>query len=116
VYDSGKASGSTLGYDSGSDSAKVPGSDSAKESGTISGKNLGKRPDKNSGKVDGQDKNVQDKETSLLRVRDLFIHVNIKFIQDRFNKEIKLNPSQIKGSIRVEGGDLKESEPRRILR
>jgi hypothetical protein len=39
---------------------------------------------------------VQDKETSLLRVRDLFVHGNIKFIQDQFNKEIKLNPSQIK--------------------
>jgi hypothetical protein len=57
---------------------------------------------------------VQDKETSLLRVRDLFVHRNIKFIQDRFNKEMKLNPSQIKGSIQVDGGDLKVSEPRKI--
>jgi hypothetical protein len=75
--------------------------------GTISGKNSGKRPGKksgkelpdrvkNSGKEAGQDKNVQDKKTSLLRVRDLFVHGNIKFIQDQFNKEIKLNPSQIK--------------------
>jgi hypothetical protein len=48
------------------------------------------------GKEASQDKNVQDKETSLLRVRDLFVHRNIKLIQDRFNKEIKLNPSQIK--------------------
>jgi hypothetical protein len=61
-----------------------------------------------------QDKNVQDKEASLLRVRDLFVHENIKFIQDRFNKEIKL-PSQIKRVNLVEG-DLKESEPRRITR
>jgi hypothetical protein len=44
----------------------------------------------------GQDKNVQDKETSLRRVRDLFVHGNIKFIQDRFNMEIKLNLSQIR--------------------
>jgi hypothetical protein len=28
-----------------------------------------------------RDQNVQDKETSLL-VRDLFVHGNIKFIQD----------------------------------
>jgi hypothetical protein len=63
-----------------------------------------------------QDKNMQDKETSLLWVRYLFVHGNIKFIQDRFSKEIKLNPSRIKGLIRVEGGDLKESEPRRIRR
>jgi uncharacterized protein YcfJ len=109
-----------LGYDSGSDSGKFPGSDSGKESGTIlgktpgntlgydsgsdfgkesgtsSGKNLGKHPGKNSGKEVGQDENVQDKDSSLLRVRDHFVHRNIKFIQDRFNKEIKLNPSQIK--------------------
>jgi hypothetical protein len=48
---------------------------------------------------------VQDKENSLLRVRDLFVHKNIKFIQDRFNKEMKLNPSQIEWSIQAEGGD-----------
>jgi hypothetical protein len=64
----------------------------------------------------GQDKNVQDNETSLLQVRDLFVHKNIKFIQDQFNKEMKLNLSQIKGSIQVEGGDLKESKPRKIPR
>jgi hypothetical protein len=52
---------------------------------------------------------VQDKETSLLQVRDIFLHRNIKFIQDQFNMEIKLNPSQIKGLIRVEVGDLNES-------
>jgi hypothetical protein len=51
---------------------------------------------KDSGKEAGQDKNVQDKGTSLLQVRDLFVHGNIKFIRDRFNKEIKLNPSQIR--------------------
>jgi hypothetical protein len=39
---------------------------------------------------------MQDKETSFIRVRDLFVHMNIKFIQDRFNKEMKLNLSQIK--------------------
>jgi hypothetical protein len=61
-----------------------------------------------------QDKNVQDKEASLLRVRDLFVHGNIKFIQDRFKKEIKL-PSQIK-RVNLVKGDLKESEPRRITR
>jgi hypothetical protein len=33
------------------------------------------------GKEASQDKNVQDKETSLLRVRDLFVHRNIKLIQ-----------------------------------
>jgi hypothetical protein len=44
----------------------------------------------------GQDRNMRDKETFLLRVRDLFVHGNIKFIQDRFNTEIKLNLSQIK--------------------
>jgi hypothetical protein len=33
---------------------------------------------------------VNDKETSLLQVRDLFVHRNNKFIQDRFSKEIKL--------------------------
>jgi hypothetical protein len=48
------------------------------------------------GKEAGQDKNVRDKENSLLQVRDLFVHRNIKFIQDRFNKEINLNLSQIK--------------------
>jgi hypothetical protein len=64
----------------------------------------------------GQDKNVQDKETSLLRVTDHFVHRNIKFIQDRFSMEIKLNLSQVIGSIQVEGGDLKESEPRKIPR
>jgi hypothetical protein len=37
---------------------------------------------KDSGKEAGQDKNVQDKRTSLLRVRDLFVHGNIKFIRD----------------------------------
>jgi hypothetical protein len=63
----------------------------------MSGKNLGKCPGKKSGKEAGQDKNVQDKESSLLRVRELFVYGNIKFIQDRFNKEIKLNLSQIKG-------------------
>jgi hypothetical protein len=62
--------GNTLGYDSGSDLGKVPGSDSGKESGTISSKEV------------GQDKNMQDKETSFLQVRDLFVHRNIKFIQD----------------------------------
>jgi hypothetical protein len=51
---------------------------------------------KNSGKEAEQNKNTRDKETSLLWVRDLFVHRNIKFIQDRFNKEIMLNPSQIK--------------------
>jgi hypothetical protein len=51
---------------------------------------------KDSGKEAEQDKNVQDKGTSLLQVRDLFVHGNIKFIRDRFNKEIKLNPSQIR--------------------
>jgi hypothetical protein len=99
-YDSGKESGTnlsknlgnTLGYNSG----KVLGSDSGKESGTISGKNLGKCLGKNSGKEVGQDKNMQDKETSLLQVRDPFVHRSIKFIQDWFNNEIKLNPSQIK--------------------
>jgi hypothetical protein len=40
------------------------------------------RPGKDLGKEAGQDKNVQDKGTSLLRVRDLFVHGNIKFIQD----------------------------------
>jgi hypothetical protein len=64
----------------------------------------------------GQEKNVQDNETSLLQVRDLFVHKNIKFIQDQFNKEMKLNLSQIKGSIQVEGGDLKESKPMKIPR
>jgi hypothetical protein len=64
----------------------------------------------------GQEKNVQDNETSLLQVRDLFVHKNIKFIQDQFNKEMKLNLSQIKGSIQVEGGDLKESKPTKIPR
>jgi hypothetical protein len=59
---------------------------------------------------------VQDKETSLLWVRDHFVHRNIKFIQGRFNKDMMLNPSQIKGSIHIEGGDLKESEPRKIPR
>jgi hypothetical protein len=63
---------------------------------TISGKNPGKRLGKDLGKEAGQDKNVQDKETSLLRVRDIFVRGNIKFIQDRFNKEIKLNSSRIK--------------------
>jgi hypothetical protein len=62
------------------------------ESGIISGKILGK----DSGKEVGQDKNVQGKGTSLLRVRDIFVHGNIKFIRDRFNKEIKLNPNQIR--------------------
>jgi hypothetical protein len=38
----------------------------------------------------------KDKETSVLRLRDLFVRRNIKFIQDQFNKEIKLNSSQIK--------------------
>jgi hypothetical protein len=70
------------------------------ELGTISGKNLGKRPGKKSGKDSGkevgQDKNVQDEETSLLWVRDLFVHGDIKFIQDRFNKEIELYTSQIR--------------------
>jgi hypothetical protein len=51
------------------------------------------RPGKDSGKEAGQDKNLQDDETSLLQGRDLFVHGNIKFIQDRFNKEIKLNLS-----------------------
>jgi hypothetical protein len=51
---------------------------------------------KDSGKEAEQDENVQDKGTSLLQVRDLFVHGNIKFIRDRFNKEIKLNPSQIR--------------------
>jgi hypothetical protein len=75
------------------DSGKVSGSDSGKESGTISGKNPGKRPGKKSGRElfdqvkprvrgSGKKKNVQDKKTSLLRVRDLFVHGNIKFIQD----------------------------------
>jgi hypothetical protein len=57
------------------------------------GKRLGKKSSKelldqlkNLGKEVGQDKNVQDKKTSLLRVRDLFVYRNIKFIQDRFNK------------------------------
>jgi hypothetical protein len=36
---------------------------------------------------------MQDKETSLFRVGDLFVHRNIKFIQGQFNKEIKLNLS-----------------------
>jgi hypothetical protein len=71
-----------------------------KELGTISGKNLGKRPGKKSGKDSGkevgQDQNVQDKEISLLWVRDLFVHGDIKFIQDRFNKEIELYPSRIR--------------------
>jgi hypothetical protein len=40
-------------------------------------------------------KSVQDKETFLLHVRYLFLHRNIKFTQDRFNKEMKLDPSQI---------------------
>jgi hypothetical protein len=39
---------------------------------------------------------MQDKETSFLRVRDLFVHGNIKFIQDQFNKERELNRSQIR--------------------
>jgi hypothetical protein len=56
---------------------------------------------------------VQDKVTSLHQVRDLFVHRNIKFIQNLFNKEMKLNLSQIKGSIQVECRDLKESEPRK---
>jgi hypothetical protein len=68
--------------------------------GTISGKNPGKRPGKKSGKDSdkevGQDKNVQDKETSLLWVRDIFVLRDIKFVQDWFSKEIKLNPSQIR--------------------
>jgi hypothetical protein len=96
-----------LRYDPGSDLGKVPGSDSNKESGTISGKNLGKCPSKKSGKKlpnrvknlgkeAGQDKNMRDKETSLLRVRDIFVPRNIEFIEGQFNKEIKLNPSQIK--------------------
>jgi hypothetical protein len=59
-----------------------PPSDTGKESGIISGKNPCKRPGKNSGKEAGQDKNVQDKATSLLRVRNLFVYRNIKFIQD----------------------------------
>jgi hypothetical protein len=82
-----------LGYDSGSNSNKVSGSDSGKESGTISGKNPGMCPGKKSGKElpdrvktrvrwSGKTKNVQDEEPSLLRVRDLFVHGNIKFIQD----------------------------------
>jgi hypothetical protein len=71
---------------------------------------------KNPGEAPGQDKNVQDKETCLLRVTYIFVHWNIKFMQDRFSKEIKLNRSQIKGSFHVEGGDLKESEPRKISR
>jgi hypothetical protein len=123
---SGKNLGNTLGYDSGSDSGKVPGSNSGKESGTMLGKNpiehLGKKlgkelPDRySSGEGGEQDKNVQDKETSLLWVRDIFVHRNIKFIQDRFNKEMTLNLTQLKESIQVEGGDLKESEPRQIPR
>jgi hypothetical protein len=48
------------------------------------------------GKGVGQDKNMQGKRTYLLWVRGLFVHGNIKFIKDRFNKEIKLNPSQIR--------------------
>jgi hypothetical protein len=48
------------------------------------------------GKGVEQDKNMQGKRTYLLWVRDLFVHGNIKFIKDRFNKEIKLNPSQIR--------------------
>jgi hypothetical protein len=51
---------------------------------------------KDSSKEVGQDKNVQGKGTSLLRVRDLFVHGNIKFIRDQFNKEIKLNLSQLR--------------------
>jgi hypothetical protein len=54
------------------------------ESGTISSKNPGKRPGKKSGKDSGkeakQDKNVKDNGTSLLQLRDLFVHENIKFI------------------------------------
>jgi hypothetical protein len=48
------------------------------------------------GKGVEQDKNMQGKRTYLLWVRDLFVHENIKFIKDQFNKEIKLNPSQIR--------------------
>jgi hypothetical protein len=51
---------------------------------------------KDMGKGVEQDKNMQGKRTYLLWVRDLFVHENIKFIKDQFNKEIKLNPSQIR--------------------
>jgi hypothetical protein len=67
----------------------VSGSNSGKESGTISSKNPVEHPNKKSGKelldqvkLRCGAKNVQDKETSLLQVRDLFVHRNIKFIQD----------------------------------
>jgi hypothetical protein len=41
---------------------------------------------------------MQGKETSLIWVRDLFVHKHIKFIQAQFNKEMKLKsrPSRIK--------------------
>jgi hypothetical protein len=52
----------------------------------------------------------------LLQVRDLSVYRNIKFIQDQFNKEMKLNPSKIKRVNQIDGGDLKESEPRKISR
>jgi hypothetical protein len=49
-----------------------------------------------SGKGARQDKNMQGKGTSLLKVRDLFVHGNIKFIGDQLNKEIKLNLSPMR--------------------
>jgi hypothetical protein len=65
-----------------SNTGKVLGSDSGKELGTASDKGPGNRPGKNSGNKAGQNK--------CPRQRDFFAS----------------------GSIRIEGGDLKESEPR----
>jgi hypothetical protein len=67
-----------------SDTSKIPGSNSGKELGTVSDKGSGKHPGKNSGKKarPGKAEHVRQGDFFALR------------------------------SIRVEGGDLKESEPK----
>jgi hypothetical protein len=61
---------------------------------------------------------MQDKETSLIWVRDLFVHKNIKFIQAQFNKEMKLKSRlsriKIKSSSWFKSRSLSQDNYQRI--
>jgi hypothetical protein len=61
---------------------------------------------------------MQDKEASLIWVRDLFVHKNIKFIQAQFNKEMKLKSRlsriKIKSSSWFKSRSLSQDNYQRI--